>query len=74
MSAGLFLLFFLVAFLFLVYWVRKNDKLPPDQPTVGFLRMSFYDKDAAAEKTGTPTATQPTANQPFGNASRSERP
>ena len=71
MSAGLFLLAFLVAFVFLVYWVRKNDALPPDQPTVGLLRMSFVDKDAKAEKPG---AAPQSANQPAGKASWSKQP
>jgi hypothetical protein len=74
MGAGAFLLAFFVAFVLLVYWVRKNDALAPDQPTIGLFRMSFYDKDAKAQKPDPSTGAPQTANRPAARAARSDQP
>ena len=53
---GLYFLVFIVAFVVLFYWARKNDKVPLDRKTTGLLRMK--DASAVDEHEGGPTASQ----------------
>lgn len=62
-----------LAFIYLVYWARKNDSIPPDRPTTGFFRMSFYDKTAKGA-TPVPPAADRSAGPPDVTATESRQP
>jgi hypothetical protein len=47
--SGLYYLVFLIGFVLIVYWARRNDATPPTERTVGLLRTS---KGAAKDTDG----------------------
>jgi hypothetical protein len=54
--SGIYFLLFLVGFVLIVYWARRNDAIPPKERTVGLLRTSLgVAKEKAGADEETPT-------------------